>query len=546
MVHRSKQGRLRRTRAALAIGAVITSTVLAGCGAGGSDNSDTDDGGTDDGGSISIAILEPDFIVPGRFIGGYGNTVIKAIFSPLVSISADGETTMVAAESVETPDNKVWTIKIKPWKFQNGEPITAQNYVDTINAAAYGPNAWGQNSRVSRVEGYDTLNPASGEPSRKTLSGVKVIDDLTFEVTLTQPDSQFLYNLADEAAPFMPLPKEAFDDIKAFDEAPIGNGPYKVVDSWKHNREIKLERWDGYEGPDVSVDDIDFKIYTADDAAFADFQGGNVDVSLMPTSKLPELATTYKDDKFISPATGSTWLTVPEWDDRFSPEHCEAISLAIDRQGIADKIFYNTVVPATGLIQPAAIGGSTDACGDRCDYDPEKAKEMFDAAGGFSDPIKIYNAGGPDEMVQALANNLRQNLGMNVTIENIEFSTLLDLTAKHDTGGFHIGGWGNTIPSPGDMLNNSFGFTSAGPNWFGASPYRSAEFESQLSDAAAASSVEESLRYFHEAEETLLAPDAFYAIPLYWSSEVRVLSPRVENFEFDTNASINYFTLKVS
>ena len=86
----------------------------------------------------------------------------------------------------------VWTIKIKPgWTFHNGEPVTAQSYIDAWNKTAYGPNAWADNGELSDVVGYPALNPASGKPTTKVLSGLKALNATTIQVRLIHPHSQF-------------------------------------------------------------------------------------------------------------------------------------------------------------------------------------------------------------------------------------------------------------------------------------------------------------------------------------------------------------------
>ncbi len=103
------------------------------------------------------------------------------------------------AESVDTTDNQVWTIKIKPdLTFQNGEPVDAAAFARAWNYAAYGPNAMQNNYFFERFQGYDEMQGETDddgnvtvEPAADTLSGVKVVDDLTLEVTLNAPFAGF-------------------------------------------------------------------------------------------------------------------------------------------------------------------------------------------------------------------------------------------------------------------------------------------------------------------------------------------------------------------
>ena len=80
------------------------------------------------------------------------------------------------------------------------------------------------------------------------LTGLKVVDDTTFTVKLKQPESDFPLRLGYSA--FFPLPEVAFEDIEAFGENPIGNGPYMLdgEGAWKHNEKIDLVVNPDYDG----------------------------------------------------------------------------------------------------------------------------------------------------------------------------------------------------------------------------------------------------------------------------------------------------------
>ena len=81
------------------------------------------------------------------------------------------------------------------------------------------------------------------------MSGLEVVDDLTFTVKLKQPESDFPLRLGYSA--FYPLPESAFEDIEAFGENPVGNGPYMLdgEGAWKHNEKIDLVKNPDYDGP---------------------------------------------------------------------------------------------------------------------------------------------------------------------------------------------------------------------------------------------------------------------------------------------------------
>ncbi len=109
------------------------------------------------------------------------------------------------------------------------------------------------------------------------MSGLKVIDDYTLEVTLDTPFAIFPTVVGYIA--FSPLPESFFDDPEAFGQTPIGNGPFKFV-SYSPQEEIVLEAFDDYvgRGQGSRLKDVTFRIYQDTDAAYADLLANNLDV----------------------------------------------------------------------------------------------------------------------------------------------------------------------------------------------------------------------------------------------------------------------------
>ena len=147
------------------------------------------------------------------------------------------------AESIETDDAQTYTIKLKAdQKFTNGEPVTANSFVDAWNYGALLSNEQLSSYFFESIEGF-----SYDEDSE--LTGLEVVDDTTFTVKLKQPESDFPLRLGYSA--FYPLPESAFEDIEAFGENPIGNGPYMLdgEGAWKHNEKIDLVVNPDYDGP---------------------------------------------------------------------------------------------------------------------------------------------------------------------------------------------------------------------------------------------------------------------------------------------------------
>ncbi len=195
------------------------------------------------------------------------------------------------AESVETDDNTVWTIKIKPdLTFQNGEPVDADAFARAWNYAAYGPNAMANNYFFERIAGYDEMQGETDddgnvtkEPEADTLSGLKVVDPQTLEVTLTGPFAGFGTMLGYTG--FFPIAQECLDDIEACAVQPIGNGPFQV-EKWDQGVNLTAKRWEDYtlEETPGGYGAIEWTEYTGEDN-WPDFQAGNLDFAVPPPAE---------------------------------------------------------------------------------------------------------------------------------------------------------------------------------------------------------------------------------------------------------------------
>ncbi|KND32265.1 peptide ABC transporter substrate-binding protein [Streptomyces acidiscabies] len=485
-------------------------------------------GGGDSGGSgkndgiVSMQIGEPqNGLVPSNTYETEGAQVIHALFTGLTKLDADNKVVDDMAASIETKDNKVWTFKLKPgYTFHNGEKVTAQSYVDAWNYGANQQNAQQTNPLFNHIEGWTALNPGEGKkPATDKLSGLKVIDENTFQVTLTGAFSAFRAQLSYTA--FAPLPQAFFKDPKAFGEAPIGNGPYMMDGKVKHNESITLKKYDKY--PDASkytVKGIDFKIYSNADTAYKDLVAGNLDLDLtVPNSGLP----TYKKDlpgrTLDESDSGVGYIGFPlKYNKLFQNKDLrKAISMSIDRKAIAEKIFLGARMPADDFISPIIDGYRQGACGDACTLDPAKAKALYKTSGGIpGNTLELgYNADGDHKAwVTAVANQIQQNLGIKVTAKPFEqFQTILnDLDAKKYQGGFRMG-WNMDYPDMENYLRPIFS-TDAIANGSNYAGYSNPAFDKLLVEGDQAPTPADAIKKYQAADDILL--DEMPYIPIYF------------------------------
>jgi len=523
-------------RKRLVAGAVGLAFVAVGLSACGSDNSDPVAAG-----SVSIFGCKPQNpLIPSNTNEVCGGNVMDAVFTQLVNYNPDtAKPENAVATSIESSDNTTWTVKLNDnYTFSDGTKVTADSFVDAWNWSAYGPNAQNNSYFFTSIEGFDALNPADPDdnpgtkntPKPKTdkLTGLKVVSPTEFTIKLTSPASSYPVQLGYTA--FAPLPASFYDDTVAFGKKPLGNGPFKVV-SGSPDKGFTLEAVEGYVGPDKpKVKSVVFKTYQNPGAAYADMQGNNLDfMDQVPDSALVDDGY-QKDfpDRFANKPVGVIQTaTLPVYNANFKndPNVAKALSLAIDRDSITDKVFNKGRTPATGWVSPVVEGYKAGACGEFCTYDPAKAKEFL-AKAKFKGPFTFAtNSDGPGNVTAATAicNSIKNALDVVCTPKvYTDFSTLrTDVGEKKMTSMFRTG-WQMDYPSMENFLAPLYQ-TGASAN---DGTYSNKTFDDLITKAAAENG-DAALATYQEAE-AVLAED-MSVIPLWYQAQQSVWSTKVDN-----------------
>ncbi|GLZ76482.1 peptide ABC transporter substrate-binding protein [Actinorhabdospora filicis] len=517
----------------------LTAAALAGCGGGSS-------GGGGDG-VISVGIGEPKSLFVTSVGETEGHQVIMALYTPLVRYNDNLETELAAAESVTPSEgNKVWTIKLKDgYTFHNGEKVTSDSYINAWNYGAYGPNAQDLNSYYSKIDGYAAINPTDGStPATKTLSGLQKVDDLTFKVTLSAPYSGFMTTLG--YTNFMPLPSVAFNDPAAFQNSPIGNGPFKMKGNWQHDQLIQVEAWDGYTGTKPKVKGVDFKIYQDAGAQYNDVVGGNLDVvKTIPTQQIANAKKDLGDRYGQTPSGSFQGLAFPVYQKDFENVGVRrAISMAIDRDAIVQTVFANSAVSARSWVSPQFPGARDNTCGEWCNYNPTAAKALYTESGGLpNNSLKIsYNAdGGHKEWIDATCNQLATNLGITCTGNPVpKFADLLTSLSKKEAVGMFRQGWIPDYPTMDNYLEPLYSCDAAPqPNYSG---FCDKTFDEDLAQGFAAADNNAAIPHF-QAAESILA-EKLPLLPMRFGRNNFGYSDKVKNVTIDLFYELDLLALE--
>jgi oligopeptide transport system substrate-binding protein len=540
--------RLLPAQQVLSAGAAVVVVVLAGALAACAPTR----GGTDSR-FITVLSTEPQNpLIPSNTNEIGGGWIVDRLFAGLEYLDADGNPHEDAAESVGlSADKLVYTIKIRPGQtFSNGEPVTARSYVDAWNFGALSTNAQLQASAYEKIAGYGDL--AADPPRAKAMSGLQVVDDRTFTVTLSEPAVDFKISLA--WSPYYPLPHDAYRDVQAFGEHPIGNGPYQLAspDAWQHNVRIDLKRSPAYRGPRrLKNDGLSLIFYQSQEAGYADLVGGNLDfLYVLPDNVLA----VYKRDLghrwLKQPTAQNLQFSIPYYLPHFSGEEGRlrrrAIAKAINRDQIAKVIFYDTRTPMRDFASSALPGFDPRIPGSGVlDYNPEQARDLWARADRISawagTLFFVYNSdGGHQALVDATTNYLRRNLGISAEgMPKQSFKEVRDLATRRQMPGPFRNGWLGDYPTALNFLESQFATGATSNDTLYANP----RFDALLRQAESAADQQTALVSIRQAQSILF--EDLPVLPMFDYVAVAGYSTRLDSPRSTWNGAPDFENLQL-
>ncbi|MGP5929688.1 peptide ABC transporter substrate-binding protein [Corynebacterium glyciniphilum] len=470
-----------------------------------------------------------------------GGEVLRNLYTGLVGYSPEGEPYNAVAEDIEpNDDSSSFHVTLKDgWTFTNGEPVTSASFIDAWNFGATSANAQLGADFFSAIEGYDDV---AGEDATATeMSGLTEINDREFTVDLSAPDASFPTQLGYIA--FAPLPQVAFDDMDSFGEHPIGNGPYMMDGdgAWQHNVSISMTANPDYAGDNKAQNaGIAFKHYSDVATAYADLQSGDLDhmrENVGPRA-MPSYRADFPDSNDDAPYAAIQNFTIPENLPGFQTDEegrlrRAAISMAIDRDLIIDKLFFGGRQVAEDFGAPTLEGGIADVPGKEVlTFQPDKARELWEKANEINpysgESFQIaYNAdGGHQQWVEGVTNSIRQVLGIKASGKAYPtFQAQRDAIVNRTVGSAFRSGWNADYPSISSFLVSNYR-TGGGSN---DGDYSNPEFDDLLAQASSSPDSAAAQAYYDDAQAVLM--EDLPQIPLWYYAATTAWNPDLHNVE---------------
>lgn len=349
-----------------------------------------------DGGEATVALVSQtafDGVLSPLFYSmAIDSSIMEWFTDPLLEMDENFSYTQDGAATYELDDDKkVWTITIRDnVNWHDGVPVTADDVEYTYYLLG-DPDYEGTryNSTISNVKGMEEYKAGNTD----SISGIKVIDDKTIEITLL------------EASPFLliwdaPIPKHVFGDMDIDEIAespevrqnPIGFGPFKV-DHIVPGESVVLKKNEDYWRGEVTLDQVTLKIVNSS-SIVNEIKTGGVDIAGFPVDQYSDNDDLTNIEVLADAGTTTTFIgfrlgTVDEDTDEVIPDPTmkmadvelrKAMWHALDTQLIADEYYYGLVDRGTTLIPPYHRGFHDDS-NQGLEYDPEKANQILDDAG---------------------------------------------------------------------------------------------------------------------------------------------------------------------
>ncbi|MDX3093905.1 ABC transporter substrate-binding protein [Streptomyces sp. ME01-24h] len=533
-------------------GAVIVALAATACGGNDSGSKNNEGKGAGKaGGTFSLGITEPVAIDPYNAQESEGILVTDNLFTGLYEPTADGKVIPALATSKEvSADGKTWTFKIKPGtKFTNGEPVNAEAFIRGWTRVVAKASASDVAYHMGGIAGFADLQSGKSQ----TFAGLSAPDENTLKVVLSSPDYEF--DVKTTHTVFSPVPKVAgAGKNAAFNDAPIGNGPFKLKGKWEHNRSITLVRNDDYGLDKAKLDEVKISILNSNNAATLEYQGfqsGQFDWARMPTPQLTAAKAKYDaQGEWLEADTNGMNYLLPITDNGplKSADARAAVSYAIDRDAIIKGVFQNFQTKSTTILPPAfADVYQKDLCVSCVKQDPAKAKELAAKAGlkpGTTIELGYNTGAGHEEWVQAVAQQLKDVLGLNVKLVGKPFAELLAAQQSPKATGMYRFAWGADYPTPDNFLYPLLATASINKDESGKvtgdnrGRYSNPKFDELLAKARATEDGAARTEIYKEAEK--VAMDDVALIPLWNRHQLRLANTKkFANLQMDFHEDPN-------
>lgn len=504
------------------------------------DTSDTEDvaGGDDpkQGGVFNTLWSDPPTLDPHLVTDGTSYGIVIEIYSGLVRLGANPsnpfEPDLAESWSV-LEDGKVYEFKLRNGLvFSNGDPVTAQDFKWSFERAAHPDTA----STVAEEFLGDIVGIQDIVDGKATTAeGIEVVDERTLRITIDAPKAYFIAKLTYPTA--FVLNKNNVESLgRNWVDEPVSTGPFTLKE-YRIGQRIRLARNDNFWDRAAYLDEVVFNL--AGGVAMAMYENDEIDVTGVGLADLERVQDPTEDlnkdlvevpPNFAVSYVGFN-IDEPPFDDA---NFRQALNHAVDKQLIADQVFSNLVKPAYGIIPPGFPGFSAEIKG--LEFDPELAQDLLNQS-EYADPdtrpriiLTVPGTGGsPGLTTEVVADMWRQNLGIEIEIQQVEWATYIQDLHRGRLQAWSGLSWQADYPDPQTFIDVLFRSNSA-INYGG---YANSQVDEYVVAAQTEQDATKRVELYNDAEQLVVSEAAW--LPLWWGVDSKALvKPWVQDYQFSS------------
>jgi ABC-type transport system substrate-binding protein len=542
-------------------GAAAALSAASGCNNGGDGGGGTNGGGGGDGqtasshpGVLRYALsAEPTTFDPALVQDGPTIDMLHQVYEGLVGWNEKSEVVPLAAKEMPkvSADGKIYTFVLRDGlKFHNGRAVTADDVKYSITRALdpdlASPVAM---SYLDDIVGAKEFNTGKA----KDVSGVKVMDPKTVQVSIVAPRPYFLgkftygtaYIVPKEEVEKGPTTAQGAHMLDAKANNAVGTGPFKIA-SYVPGGKVVLDANPDYWAGKPKLTQIERPIVLDTNTARNLYESGELDIIIEEKGDYVQ----DKDDPALKDQIklwprGATWYLglnqkayAPFKDKRVR----QAVYQAIDKDAIIKDVLLGVNRRAEQVVPEGIF--SYDAAFKGLPYDPEKSKQLL-AQAGFPGgqglpPLTIYfREQQPD--IRKTAEVLQQQLagvGIPVELKAMEWLAFLNMNERSEQPAFHMR-WSADYPDPQNFLSLLLSTTGT-ENHTG---YSNPQFDALCAKADAEMDQAKRTALYRQAEK-IAAEDAPW-VPLYYQKDMELVKPYVSGIRDSLFGHLPHITTEV-
>lgn len=454
--------------------------------------------------------------------------VTDNVYESLLLTNSQGELEPVLLTQMPTlsEDKLTYSFELKEGvKFHNGATLTSNDVKYSLERMV---EKVAMGSILSTIVGYDEFSAGEAEE----MTGIKVIDDTHFEITLSEVYTPLLAALSTPYTAIYPAEAcEAAGDNWGMTEL-YGTGPFKMV-SYQTGVGVELVKNEEYHGGEVKLDGIKYTFIDEPITGINAYKAGDIDVVYMESTLYPTFAedAAIKEEMYSFSPVGGYYLGINS-NVITEKEVRQALNYAMDRNALCQGPLFGTAVPNSNFLQAGLIGANPEA--EQFEYNPEKAKELLAEAGyteadseGYVYEFELavntkYAAG--INIATALQAQMKE-AGIKVNVNQVDSAAWSDMKAS---GSLEVGlsSWYVDYNDPDSMLYPvSDGRVDANSIF-----WHNDEFKSLMEQGVQLEDVAERQEIYARADE-ILTHEEFAVAMLYNETMFYLKKPYVEGFE---------------